>query len=106
MMKKGYVAVVVAGALLVLLPAVANAGPIGGRQERQRGRIAAGVDSGALTRGESRALRRQQRGIDHARDRALSDGYVNGPEARRLRRAQNQASDRIFCLKHNQWVAP
>jgi hypothetical protein len=105
-MKKGYIAAVVVGSLLALSPAAANAGWIGERQERQRARIGAGTDSGALTSRESRTLRREQRAIDRGRYQALSDGYMSRHEARRLARAQNRAGDRIFCLKHNRRVAP
>lgn len=104
-MKKGYVAAFVVGGVLVLSAASAEAGPIHHRQDNQRGRIAHGVESGRLTARESAALRHEQRAIDHARHRALSDGYLSYHEARRLDRAQNRAGRHIYRLKHNWRVA-
>ena len=82
-------------------------GPIAGRQDLQDNRIDNGVDSGQLTGGEKAKLEQQQDKIGHARDKAIAnDGHIGAGEARRLTRAQNNASKRIHKLKHNDKTAP
>ncbi len=77
------------------------AGPIRARQGNQRERIHNGVENGSLTQGERRRLNAEQRHINRARNRALSDGEISGKEARGLTRMQNQASRDIYRMKHN-----
>lgn len=80
---------------------LAWAGPIHSRQGHQRGRIHRGVEEGSLTKGERQRLNVEQRTINRARDRALSDGTISGKEARGLTRMQNHASKDIYRMKHN-----
>ena len=87
-------------ALFVASPALA--GPIKGRQKAQDARIDQGVASGSVTKGEQAALRGQQRAIDGARSKALSnDGKIGKKEAKKLTKAQNQASKHIKNAKQN-----
>ena len=71
------------------------------RQANQRYRIHQGIDSGELVRKEVRRLRRQQRRIARLKHRYLHDGYLDRYEFRELNFALNQASKRIYRLKHN-----
>lgn len=71
------------------------------REARQQARIAQGVRSGELTRGETRALEQGERHVDRMEARAKSDGVVTPRERARLNRAQNHESRRIWRLKHN-----
>ncbi len=94
--------VVTAVALTVLLGATAaHAGPVRHRQARQHARIHQGVQGGALTPGEAKALRREQRGVERLRERALADGQIGPREGAALDNAQDQASRDIYRLKHN-----
>ena len=70
-------------------------------QQHQRARIAEGVRSGALTRGEARELASGQREIRQAKVEARSDGQVTAEERGELREMQAAASRDIFVLKHN-----
>lgn len=74
---------------------------IGQRQANQQQRVQKGIDSGTLTRGESRFLNREQGRIDRARERMQADSNLSPQEQQRLSRMQNQASDDIYRLKHN-----
>ncbi len=71
------------------------------RQSNQSDRIQQGRDSGALTRGEARELRGQQREIREARQEARADGHVSGAERRQLFALQNEASRDIYQSKHD-----
>ncbi|MCB1856778.1 MAG: hypothetical protein KDI63_00800 [Gammaproteobacteria bacterium] len=71
------------------------------RQDRQWSRIRAGRESGALTRGETRMLRKDQKEISRMERRFERDGRLDKRERRILNRAQNRASDRIYRAKHN-----
>ncbi|MBI3247744.1 MAG: hypothetical protein HYZ50_14670 [Deltaproteobacteria bacterium] len=82
------------------------AGPIHSRQGRQRERIHRGVEEGSLTKGERQRLNVEQRAINRARDRALSDGTISGKEAKSLTRMQNHASKDIYRMKHNGRARP
>lgn len=101
--------ILAAGALTLGLavPSPARAdGPIAGRQDLQDNRIDNGTDSGQLTSQEKVRLERQQDAIGHARDKAIAnDGHIGAGEARRLTRAQNKASKRIYEAKHNDKTA-
>lgn len=89
-------------ALACLVATPAFAGPIKGRQKAQDARIDQGVASGSVTKGEQAALRGQQRAIDSARSKALSnDGKIGKKEAKKLTKAQNQASKDIKSAKQN-----
>jgi hypothetical protein len=71
------------------------------RLENQRYRIREGIDSGELTRKESRRLRKQQRLIKRLTRRFMYDGYLDRYEFSELKHELNRASKRIYRLKHN-----
>ena len=77
------------------------AGRIGDRQVNQHKRIARGVVSGELTRGEARVLVKEQRKIQRTKVRAWSDGRLTPRERVKIERRQDNASRRIYGLKHN-----
>lgn len=71
------------------------------RQDRQQARIRQGLRSGELTRHEARKLRKQQRRVERLERRYAADGKFTKTERRRLVRALDRASDRIYRFKHN-----
>jgi hypothetical protein len=71
------------------------------RERNQQERIKQGVQSGELTKGETRRLEAQQGKIKADEMVAKSDGKVTGAERRHLKREQNRASRNIFRKKHN-----
>lgn len=71
------------------------------RQANQRKRIRNGRESGALTRGEVKRLRRDQKKISRLERRFEKDGRIDKRERRILNKAQNRAGNRIFESKHN-----
>jgi len=71
------------------------------RQVRQWDRIQDGIDSGELSRGESRRLIRDQRRIARMEKRFERDGYYSPRERRTLERALDRTSQRIKRAKHN-----
>jgi hypothetical protein len=71
------------------------------RQGAQRARIHEGRKEGDLTRGEAKALNRQQRHIRRTERRAKADGTVTDTEQRKLNRKQNRASRNIRRAKNN-----
>lgn len=72
------------------------------RQDRQADRIRHGRRSGALTRDESRRLKREQRRIAQVHERFHEDGTLSRSERRRLEAMQDRASRRIARFKHNE----
>jgi hypothetical protein len=79
----------------------ASAGRVANRQIRQQHRIAQGVHSGELTKGETRALAHEQKVIQGLKKRSWQDGYLTPKEKARLENAQDRSSDHIYLLKHN-----
>ncbi len=71
------------------------------RQVAQHERIAQGRQSGEINRGETRALRAEQRNIRRSERRAKADGDVSVREKRRLERKQDRASRHIHRAKNN-----
>jgi outer membrane biogenesis lipoprotein LolB len=71
------------------------------REWRQHQRIREGWRSEELTRGERARLRAGQRRVHRMEWRAKRDGHVDRFERRRLNRAENRQSRRIYRLKHN-----
>lgn len=73
------------------------------RKYGQQRRIANGVRSGELTRGETRGLERQERGINREERgmRAQDHGRLTRQDRATLHRQQNQESRRIYRDKHN-----
>ena len=84
----------------------AYAGPVTRREAQQHARIHQGVESGALTPGESKVLRHEQRGVERLRQHALADGRIGPRERAMLADAQDQASRDIYRLKHNAREVP
>ncbi len=95
----------VAVALLAALAVPAHAGTatprVHRREARQQARIAQGVRSGELTRGETRRLERGERRIHRMERRAKSDGVVTPRERRHMNRALDHQSRRIWRARHN-----
>ena len=71
------------------------------RDVTQRERIRAGWRKGDLTRGERRHLRHGQAHIRRMERRAGRDGSISPRERRRIERAQDRQSRRIYRLRHN-----
>jgi hypothetical protein len=71
------------------------------RQARQWERIADGIDSGELSRGEAKRLMRSQRRIARMENRFERDGYLSPHERRKLERALDRTSKKIKRAKHN-----
>jgi len=98
--------------VMILIPAFIFATVIAFAQERtprvntreavQQTRIAEGRQSGELTRGETKALRSEQRHVRRSERRAKADGDVTVAERRRLDRKQDRANRHIRRAKHNQ----
>lgn len=71
------------------------------RDNRQSRRIHQGIRSGKITRPEARRLKKEQRHIHRAYNRALADCHLNRHERRRLDKMQDHASRHIYRAKHN-----
>ena len=71
------------------------------RQERQQKRIAAGVNTGALTAQETTNLEKREAKIDADKQAAKADGNVSKEERAKLQREENRASKKIYQKKHN-----
>ena len=92
------------GLLLTGTPAAAQSGyapKIDQREAYQQQRIQQGIGSGALTPGETRYLEKEQARIQAAEQRMKADGHLSPWERQRLREMQNQASQDIYRLEHN-----
>ena len=73
------------------------------RKADQQGRIAQGVRSGQLTRGETRNLESRERSVnreEHAMRRA-DGGHLTAGDKAALTRRQNHISRSIYKDKHN-----
>ncbi|MBL8169306.1 MAG: hypothetical protein JNJ50_14205 [Acidobacteria bacterium] len=71
------------------------------RQENQQRRIAEGVASGELKKGEVRKLEKEQKEIQQMKRDARADGTVTGAERKEIQKEQNQSSRKIYKAKHN-----
>ena len=67
----------------------------------QQQRINNGVKTGALTNHEAASLERGQSHVDKREARAGANGNVSAGEQRRVARADNRQSARIYNKKHN-----
>jgi len=67
----------------------------------QQQRINDGVRNGSLTNHEAASLERGQSHVDRREARAGADGHVSAGDQRRIARADNRQSARIFNKKHN-----
>jgi hypothetical protein len=92
-------ALIVFAGLIVVQPVLAGRGA--GRHFKQEKRICQGIESGELTRGETRQLSKQQRRIRKSQRIAWADGTLTGKERVGLERQQNKASKNIYRMKHN-----
>ena len=70
----------------------------------QQKRINQGVRSGSLTNHEAAGLERGQSNVDKREARAGANGNVSAGEQRRIARADNRQSARIYNKKHNAQV--
>jgi hypothetical protein len=71
------------------------------RQFRQHKRIRDGWVNGDLTRHEHKKLKKQQFRIERMERRFGADGKFTQAERKRLVRALDRSSDRVYRLKHN-----
>lgn len=71
------------------------------RESNQAQRIRAGVQSGQLTRAETRRLVRGQAHVHRMERRAKADGHVSPGERARIRQAQRVQSRHIARARHN-----
>ena len=71
------------------------------RQHNQQQRIQQGVQSGELTRGETRRLQAEQRGIRQEERAYKADGQLTRDERKDLRQDLNVASRTIYSEKHD-----
>ena len=85
--------------LVVVQPVLAGRGA--GRHFKQEKRSWQGIESGELTRGETRQLVKQQQRIRKHQRIAWADGTLTGKEQVGMERQQNKASKNIYRMKHN-----
>ena len=71
------------------------------REMTQHDRIAAGKQSGEITKREARRLHAEQKAVDRAQNKAASDGTVTPAERQRIQRMQSRASKDIHRQKHD-----
>jgi hypothetical protein len=71
------------------------------RQANQERRIQQGVNSGALNEREAARLQRGEKRIERMEERAKADGKVTPEERKRLQRAENIQSRKIYREKHD-----
>src|SRR6266436_5069895 len=76
------------------------------RNVNQERRIEQGVQSGQLTNREAGRLERGQARVDRAEARAGADGRVGPNEQRRIQKAENKQSKRIYREKHDAQTRP
>lgn len=87
----------------VTAAAPVNVGTIAERKQDQQQRIAQGVHSGQLTRGETRHLEAREHGINREERamRSLDHGHLTKADKRTLTKQQNVTSRQIYKKKHN-----
>ena len=100
-MRKVYVMLVGALAVILASAALAEENRVDERQENQEKRIEQGIESGELNKKEARRLGRQQRRIEKKEEKAMADGELSHKEARKLERAQDRASHQIHRQKND-----
>lgn len=73
------------------------------REDHQQDRIANGVQSGALTAGETKSLEHQEASLNGqaAADRAADGGKLTAAQRGQLNSEQNHLSGEIYSDKHN-----
>jgi hypothetical protein len=93
----------IATALVALMPLAASAGEVENRIHNENARIDQGIRNGSVTAGEDRRLDRSLDRIQYERNRDLraNGGHLTGREAVSLNRQENNLSNRIYFDKHN-----
>ena len=81
-------------------------GPMNQREMNQHERIAAGKQSGEITRREARRLHAEQKAVDRAQNKAAADGTVSARERQRIQRLQSRADRDIRRQKHDGATRP
>jgi Skp family chaperone for outer membrane proteins len=71
------------------------------REANQQGRIANGINSGALTAQETANLEKREAKIEADKQAAKADGKVTKAERAKLQHEENTASKKIYKKKHN-----
>lgn len=71
------------------------------RQVKQAKRIKQGVRSGELVKAEAKKLREQQRRIARLEANFRADGHLSKKERKIIQAKLDNASERIYALKHN-----
>lgn len=90
----------------VTTPGDAHRARIDQRQANQDKRIDQGVQSGQLNQREAARLDKGQARVDKMENRALAnDGKIGKREARRIEKAQDVQSARIYRQKHDKQTA-
>lgn len=72
--------------------------------KEERARIKQGVESGELTKRETRRLAAEQAAIQQEVKAAKADGVVTREERKDIKQDQRQASRRIYRNKHDKQV--
>ena len=102
-MKTVKIAAIVIASLFAI-PAFAqntNTPKIDKREANQQGRVADGINSGALTAKEAGNLEKRETKITADEQMAKADGKVTKAERAKLNREENRASKKIYRKKHN-----
>ncbi|MGD0565847.1 MAG: hypothetical protein ABSA34_00790 [Candidatus Goldiibacteriota bacterium] len=88
-------------------PTAKKPGKVAKRQARQIKRIKQGVKSGELTKGETKTLVEDQKNIQTEKQdmKASNGGTLSTEDKETLNKEQNQESDKIYDLKHNDRTA-
>ncbi len=99
-----FMGVIMTGGLLTVIltqPFLAQAGEIEQRQRRQQGRIAEGIESGALAPGEAARLETKEAAIQREKRYFKRDGKLSPREKAKLNRDLNRTSRDIYREKHD-----
>lgn len=75
------------------------------RQANQAQRIEQGQQSGALNRKEAARLQKGQARVQKVEDKAVADGQVTKKERRKVERAQDRQSQKIYREKRDKQKA-
>ena len=100
-MEKTIIACLAGAMILGGAVAATAGGPFVDRERRQQARIHQGIQRGAITPGEYRALQHEQAAIERYRHHAWADGNLSPGEAVRLHHMQDRAGRHIYRAKHN-----
>ena len=107
-MNKSIVAAVVVAAFALpglSIAQTASTPRVDQRQENQEKRIQQGVQSGELTKKETKHLEKGQAKVQKQENKAMADGTVTGKEAAHLEKAQDKQSKHIYKQKHDNQTA-